>query len=560
MMETNKERDEELFAQLKKAKRKKRRKVILTVLILLALAGVGIFAGMNYLRGRVQAQLATNTVEVKSYQAESGRINTTVSGSGTLSYTGHEDLNLPEGVEVDELLVAVGDPVTADMPLMTVDINTVMTALADTQTELEDLDKQINNAKSDKVSTALTTTVAGRVKRIYAADGENVVDVMTEHGALAILSLDGCMTVAIDADLQAGETVTVQTGDKTYPGKVESCISGRSIIALTDNGPAYEAEAAVQDGDGNTLGTGTLEIRNPLSITGYAGTVGRVNVKENQQIYAGGSIFTLKNTSYTANYDTLLRSRAEKEKKLNTLITLLRTGSLNAPFDGIVTDMLDEGTTDAVSAYLGTASSGALITIAPDKQVCVSVSVDETDILSLEMGQSAEVTISSIGEDVYPATVTEISRLGSSLSGVTQYSAVVTLDKTPRMLSGMSASVDIQIRGVDDVVLIPVDALHQTRNTSYVYTEYNEELKEYGGMVEVTAGASNSSFVEIISGLNPGDTVYYTEKAATINLFSMMPGMNGNWNNRGGNNRSGSNAGSNRNGNNGNLRIPGMGG
>ena len=85
---------------------------------------------------------------------------------------------------------------------------------------------------------------------------------------------------------------------------------------------------------------------------------------------------------------------------------------------------------------------------------------------------------------------------------------------------------DIQIQGVDDVVLIPVDALHQTRDMSYVFTSYDEELKEYGGMVEVVTGASNSSYVEIVSGLNPGDTVYYTEKTAN-NFFSMMPNMGG---------------------------------
>ena len=71
-------------------------------------------------------------------------------------------------------------------------------------------------------------------------------------------------------------------------------------------------------------------------------------------------------------------------------------------------------------------------------------------------------------------------------------------------------------------MLIPTDALHQTRDSAYVYTSYDEQTKEYGGMVEVVAGTSNSSYVEIMSGLNPGDTVYYTEKASSGNSF-MMP-------------------------------------
>lgn len=517
-MENPNTQDDILFEQLKKAKRRKRRKVVITVLVLLLLAGAGIVTAVTVLRNRVRTQFAAATAEVLSYEAERGRISTTVSGSGSLSYPDSEDITVPSGVEVEEILVRPGDTLNEGDTIAAVDVNSVMTALADVQSQLEDLDDQINDAKNDTVSTYMTSAVTGRVKCIYAQAGDNVVDVMTEHGALAILSLDGLMTVTIDAQLTPGDSVTVASQEKTYAGTVESCLAGKSVVSLTDNGPTYQAEARVLDGEGNALGTGTLAIRNPLSVTGYAGTISYVNVRENSQIWSGGSLFTLTNTGYTANYDTLLRTRTETEQTLNELIGLLRTGSVTAPFSGIVT----QTNTDTDSTAVQT-----IAVLAADDEVCVSISVDETDILSLELGQTAQVTIKSVGEDSFTGTVTEISKVGTSSSGVTQYSAVVTLEKQPKMLSGMTASVDIQIQGVDDVVLIPVEALHQTRDMSYVFTSYDEELKEYGGMVEVVTGASNSSYVEIVSGLNPGDTVYYTEKAA--NGFSfIMPNMGGN--------------------------------
>ena len=516
-MEKPNEQDDILFEQLKKAKRRKRRKVVITVLVLLLLAGAGIVTAVTVLRNRVRTQFAAATAEVLSYEAERGRISTTVSGSGSLSYPDSEDITVPGGVEVEEILVRPGDTLNEGDTIAAVDVNSVMTALADVQSQLEDLDDQINDAKNDTVSTYMTSAVTGRVKCIYAQAGDNVVDVMTEHGALAILSLDGLMTVTIDAQLTPGDSVTVASQEKTYAGTVESCLAGKSVVSLTDNGPVYQAEARVLDGEGNTLGTGTLAIRNPLSVTGYAGTISYVNVRENSQIWAGGSLFTLTNTGYTANYDTLLRTRSETEQTLNELIGLLRTGSVTAPFSGIVT----QTNTDTDSTAVQT-----IAVLAADEEVCVSISVDETDILSLELGQTAQITIKSVSEDSFTGIVTEISKVGTSSSGVTQYSAVVTLEKQPKMLSGMTASVDIQIQGVDDVVLIPVDALHQTRDMSYVFTSYDEELKEYGGMVEVVTGASNSSYVEIVSGLNPGDTVYYTEKTAN-NSFSMMPNMGG---------------------------------
>ena len=401
-MEKPNEQDDILFEQLKKAKRRKRRKVVITVLVLLLLAGAGIVTVVTVLRNRVRTQFAAATAEVLSYEAERGRISTTVSGSGSLSYPDSEDITVPGGVEVEEILVRPGDTLNEGDTIAAVDVNSVMTALADVQSQLEDLDDQINDAKNDTVSTYMTSAVTGRVKCIYAQAGDNVVDVMTEHGALAILSLDGLMTVTIDAQLTPGDSVTVASQEKTYAGTVESCLAGKSVVTLTDNGPIYQAEAQVLDADGKLLGAGTLAIRNPLSVTGYAGTISYVNVRENSQIWAGGSLFTLTNTGYTANYDTLLRTRAETEKTLNELIGLLRSGCVTAPFSGIVTETTQPSDTTAVQT---------IAVLAADEEVCVSVAVDETDILSLELGQTAQVTIKSVGEDSFTGTVTEISKV-----------------------------------------------------------------------------------------------------------------------------------------------------
>ena len=51
----------------------------------------------------------------------------------------------------------------------------------------------------DTVSTKIKSSVSGRVKKIYAAKGDGVTDVMQEDGALALISLDGKMAVEITA-------------------------------------------------------------------------------------------------------------------------------------------------------------------------------------------------------------------------------------------------------------------------------------------------------------------------------------------------------------------------
>ena len=43
-----------------------------------------------------------------------------------------------------------------------------------------------------------------------------------------------------------------------------------------------------------------------------------------------------------------------------------------------------------------------------------------------------------------------------------------------------------------------------------MYTEYNYETREFGGVRAVVPGLSDGSMVEIVEGLQQGDTVYYT--------------------------------------------------
>ncbi len=143
----------------------------------------------------------------------------------------------------------------------------------------------------------------------------------------------------------------------------------------------------------------------------------------------------------------------------------------------------------------------------------------------MKTGQSASIIIDSIGEDVYTGTVTDIDTSASSSSGVTTYTVEVTIPRAEKMLSGMSADVEIQVDGVENAILVPSEAVHQTSSTSYVYTTYDEETKEFGGMTEVTTGLTDGSKTEITSGLKAGDTIWYEEAEET--QTSGFPGMGG---------------------------------
>ena len=510
------QRDDVLFETLGKNKKRKRRKIIITVVSIVLVLAIIAVVGVSFLQRQVREQFASNQGEVLSCKVTTGSISTVVSGSGSLTDLDLDSITVPEGVEITEVKVKTNQSVAHGDILATVEIASVISAMADLQVQIEELDAQISDAEDDAASTSIYAGVTGRVKAIFGEAELSVADVMYEHGALALLSLDGYMAVDIEtAQVAAGDSVTVKLSDEEkITGTVESAVRGKATILVTDNGPEYDETVTVLNDDGMILGTGNLYIHNPLKVTGYAGTIATVKADVNDKVSDTAKLFTLEDTSYSANYHSLLRERADLEEILLKLLTIQRDGAVLASGDGSV-----------YSVDHSEDTATAVVTLSADEKMSVTISVDESDILSLDLGQTVTVSVPSVSdEESFAGTLTEINRTSSS-SGT--YSAVIEIVKAEGMLSGMTASVSVRIEGVDDAVLIPIEALHKTSDGAYVYTSYNEETREYGGKVDVVTGLENSTYVEIKSGLSAGDTVYYTEQESAFSFGSMPGGFGG---------------------------------
>ena len=515
-MEELKRRDDALFDALGKSKKAKKRKLLRTVLVILIIVAVVLIAAVSILRRQVRDRFAAFDTDILSEAAKTGTISTVVSGTGTLTNVDAETVSVPTGLELTEILVENGDAVAEGQLLALADMATVRSAMAKLQEEIKDLDGQISDAEGDKADTYISAGVAGRVKAVYAEPGEDVAQVMIEHGALAVLSLDGYMAVDIETDVLAesdGVIVTREDGT-TVNGSVESLVGDTATVLITDNGPLPDETVSVSTSDGTVIAEGVLYIHKPLMVTGYTGTVRSVHAKQNASVARNSGLFTLADTEYSANYDTLLRARKESEETLLELLNIQKHGGITAPVSGSVYNVADLDSSDIITD---------LLTLSPDVQMSVTISVDESDILSLKLDQHADVTVGSVSEDTIAGVVTEIDKTASDGS----YTAMITLDKLSGMLPGMTADVDIRIQGVENAILVPVDAVHYTSTGAYVYTAFDTETQQYSGRVDVTVGLTGSDYVEITSGLAEGDVVYYTESESLYDLFSAMGAMGG---------------------------------
>ena len=80
-----------------------------------------------------------------------------------------------------------------------------------------------------------------------------------------------------------------------------------------------------------------------------------------------------------------------------------------APFDGVITNVpVREGET--VVPGIQNSPGSTLMTIADTSVITAEVKVDETDIVNVQVGQPAEVTIDAMPKQKFKGTVTEIGR------------------------------------------------------------------------------------------------------------------------------------------------------
>lgn len=556
------------MARRKKVKKSTIVKIIVIVGIIVAAAAAGII----YARRYVSKKFADTKQTYTSVQASVQDLSTRVSGTGSLTDSDTEDYEIPDNVDIDEVVAEVGDKVEKGQILAKINTNSVLAAMYEIQAKMDAIDKQLQKASEETAATTIKSQVKGRVKAIYVKKNSNVISTMTSKNALMILSLDGNMFVEIETnDLTASKKVKVKSGKKTYNGAVKSVSDGKAKIVLTDNGPVLGADATVTSTDGKTTyGTGKLEVNSPLSIVSYAGKVSSVNVKVNQYVKKGKVLMKLTSTSYTANYDKLIRERADLAEDLSELLKIYNDGAILAQMSGTIkavpkTDDSETTTSSSSTAssaqsyysYYGQSSSSSstdsssttktnVFSICPDLKMTVEVSVDEKDILSISKGQSADVTVDSLDKTV-KGTITEIDKSGTTTDGSVGYTAEITIDKEDGMLSGMSCTVLIAVTEYKGSIVVPVEALNNTGTSYFVYTTYDEETNTPGGMVEVKVGIQNDSFAQITEGLKEGDTVWYKEPEQNAFEKYMSRSNENNRNNRNrpqggysGNNRPGS--------------------
>ena len=217
-----------------------------------------------------------------------------------------------------------------------------------------------------------------------------------------------------------------------------------------------------------------------------------------------------------------------------------------APFDGIVTNLpVREGETVVVG--IQNAEGSTLMTLADMSVVTAEVKVDETDIVNVQIGQSADISVDALPGKVFKGHVTLVGdqallrstgmATSQSTSGTEEakdFKVVVTLDAPSSDLRpGLSTTAKITTAHKASVLSLPIQALvmHdpdadnpkaaggvQAASVStakppakLVQGVFVVEKDEHGKLrakfVPVATGITGATDVEALSGLKEGDEI-----------------------------------------------------
>ena len=183
-----------------------------------------------------------------------------------------------------------------------------------------------------------------------------------------------------------------------------------------------------------------------------------------------------------------------ESKTLEELITKGKQG-ITAEFSGVISD--------SKAAQGGMVTQGSeMFTLQSTQDVDVNISLSKYDFEKVQKGQKATV---KIGAKEYKGTVSKISHIAiPNEKGTPIISASVSIDNPDEdIFLGVEAKVSIQAAEAVQVPVVPVEVVNTGNEGSFCYI-----VKE--GVVAkqiVETGVSSDSYIEIKSGLEPGDQV-----------------------------------------------------
>lgn len=466
-------------------------------------------------------------------------ITAQITGSGVLeAANSYSVTSLAEG----NILTAdfeEGDQVEEGTVLYTIDTSDLSGSLEQARISLEQAQRSYNSRVKDLEKLSVTAPKTGRVLSLEVEEGDDVSAGQT----VATLRNSDVMTLTVPflADEAAGfsvgqrAAVTLESTFETLEGTVskvdraDTVLEGNRIVRYVTVEVANPGALSVSQTGSATIdgcasaGSAAFAYAAEQAITAeVSGQVAAIRAREGDRVDRGDVLLTLTSDSLDDSLQSAADSLRNAELSLESRQDQLNNYTVTSPIRGTVIDK-------NYKAGETSEAGKVLCSIYDLSYLAMTLSVDELDISDIAVGQRVEITADAVEGKTYTGVVTKVSVAGTSSGGTTTYPVTVRIDETEGLLPGMNVDAAITLQSASGVLAIPSGALNRG-NTVLVTADSpsaaNGTAIEGGDYcsVPVEIGASDSSYIEIISGLQEGDTVAYIPTTSSGGFGMMMPG------------------------------------
>ena len=199
---------------------------------------------------------------------------------------------------------------------------------------------------------------------------------------------------------------------------------------------------------------------------------------------------------------------AQAQASLKQLEEQLAYTTITSPMDGTILSR-DVEIGDAVSSILVLGSTATLVmTVGDTSQVYVKGKVDESGIGKIYLNQPARIKVESFRDHTFQGRVTQITPLGVEKDNVTTFDTRISIENPGGELkANMTANAEILLEEHKNVLTVPEQAVLYDKDRKASVEVPDDTQKTGRRKLAVTAGLSNGTRTEILTGLKQGDSV-----------------------------------------------------
>jgi HlyD family secretion protein len=230
--------------------------------------------------------------------------------------------------------------------------------------------------------------------------------------------------------------------------------------------------------------------------------------------------FKAQRAQIQSNLMSAQRRVAVAQANLQRAADVLQRTQSVAPIDGVVTN-LPVRVGETVVPGIQNSASSLIMTIADMSLITAEVKVDETDIVTVTLDQTAEVSIDAIPGKTFKGRVIEIGNtailrstgLAASQSAISSQEAkdfkvVVALDNPPdEIRPGLSATARIVTATRNNVVTIPIQAL-TVRQKGDLEAKPEDEKKNADAPIDPIAEKAKKEEIQGVFIVQDGKAVF----------------------------------------------------